>query len=490
MKVNLLFKDGKLKRQEPDSTIPDLVQDFGLNIIADNMSSGDEFIKNVCLQVLIEPLFSEEGILYRQEIVKEAIEHINIFKELYELSVEVLESKKKSFFWMLSKKPSGVLFSNVRMMENLIGFLGKLKNLVSSHLELLSTGMKNFFERVKENLTDEYMSELNRYLNTLEFRGGILFSAKLGVASRLDSFIPRYREQERAGIFKVFSKNRGYSFTIDERDEAGFRALSEIKDKALIETATILYRAVSGIVEFFETLKKETAFYIGAYNLYKTIKQKGYPVCFPKINKPFNREFSGLIDLSLMLVSREKIVGNGVDLKNKKAVFITGANQGGKTTFLRSIGVAQILFQAGLFVPAENFSSHINSGIFTHFKREEDTSLKSGKLDDELKRMDKIADRLKKCSLVLMNESFASTNEQEGSDIAKQVVSAFLENGVEVFYVTHMYTLAKSFLSKDGVEFLVAEVNEKGERTYRIKPGKPLQTSFGKDLFKKIFEES
>ena len=116
--------------------------------------------------------------------------------------------------------------------------------------------------------------------------------------------------------------------------------------------------------------------------------------------------------------------------------------------------------------------------------------MKSGKLDDELKRMDKIADRLKKCSLVLMNESFASTNEQEGSDIAKQVVSAFLENGVEVFYVTHMYTLAKSFLSKDGVEFLVAEVNEKGERTYRIKPGKSLQTSFGKDLFKKIFEES
>ncbi len=53
-----------------------------------------------------------------------------------------------------------------------------------------------------------------------------------------------------------------------------------------------------------------------------------------------------------------------------------------------------------------------------------------------------------------------------------------------------MYTLAKSFLSKVGVEFLVAEVNEKGERTYRIKPGKPLQTSFGKDLFKKIFEES
>ncbi len=490
MKVNLLFKDGKLKKSEPDALTLDLVQDLGLNVIADSMASGDEFIKNVCLQTLTAPLLNKEDILFRQEIVKDALEHINIFKELYELSKEVLESKKKSFFWMLSKKPSGVLFSNVRMMENLMGFLDKLKKLASFNSELSSTGMKNFLEKVKENLTDEYMAELKRFLNTLEFRGGILFSAKLGVANRCDNFMPRYREQQKGGILKIFSKNRGYSFIIDERDEAGFRALSEIKDRALVETATILYRAVSGIIDFFETLKEEMAFYIGAYNLYKTIIQKGYPTCFPKINMPFEREFSGLIDLSLMLVSNKKIVGNGVELKNKKAVFITGANQGGKTTFLRGVGVAQVLFQAGLFVPAESFSSHINSGIFTHFKREEDTSLKSGKLDDELKRMDRIAEKLRKGSLVLMNESFASTNEQEGSDIAEQVVSAFLENGVEVFYVTHMYTLAKGFLSKDGVEFLVAEVNEKGERTYRIKPGKPLQTSFGKDLFKKIFKES
>jgi len=490
MKVNLLFKDGKLKKAEPDSTTLDMVQDLGLDIIADSMASGDEFIRSVCLQVLTAPLNSAEDIVYRQDITRDAITHPNIFKELYKLSNEVLETKKKSFFWMLSKKPSGVLFSNVRMMESLVGFLDKLKKLATSHTETSSAGMRNFFAMIRENLTDEYIKELNRYLNILEFKEGILFSARLGVANRCDKFIPRYKEQEKAGILRLFSRNRGYSFSIDERDEAGFRALSEIKDRALIETATILYRAVSGIMNFFETLKEEVAFYIGAFNLYKTIIQKNYPICFPRINKPFNRQFSGLIDLSLMLVSKEKVVGNEVELKNKKVVFITGANQGGKTTFLRSAGIAQILFQAGLFIPAEDFSSHINSGIYTHFKREEDTGLKSGKLDDELKRVDKIVEKLKKGSLVLMNESFASTNEQEGSEIAEQVVSAFAESGVEVFYVTHMYTLAKSFLSKESVEFLVAEVNEKGERTYKIKPGKPLQTSFGKDLFKKIFKEN
>ncbi len=490
MKVNLLFKDRRFKKSELDTITLDMVQDLGLDIIADSMASGDEFVKSVCLQILVKPLLNEDEIKYRQEITKDAIEHIDIFKELYQLSIEVLENKKKSFFWMLSKKPAGVLFSNVRMMENLIDYLDRLKKLAHSELELSSNGMKNFFKKVRESLTDEYIARLKMYLDILEFKGGILFRAKLGVANRLDGFIPMYREQEKGGIFKLFSKNRGFSFTIDERDEAGFKALSEIKDRALFETATLLYKAVSGIVRFFETLKEEMAFYIGAYNLYKTITQNGYPICFPTINKPFERRFTGLIDLSLMVVSKENMVGNSIDLKNKRAVFITGANQGGKTTFLRSVGIAQILFQAGLFVPAESFSSHINIGIFTHFKREEDTLLKSGKLDDELKRMDKIAERLKKSSLVLMNESFASTNEQEGSDIAEQVVSAFVENGVEVFFVTHMYTLAKSFLTKDGVEFLVAEVNEKGKRTYRIKPGKPLQTSFGKDLFNKIFQEN
>ena len=96
---------------------------------------------------------------------------------------------------------------------------------------------------------------------------------------------------------------------------------------------------------------------------------------------------------------------------------ITGANQGGKSTFLRSLGLAQMMMQGGMFVAAANFNANVCHGVFTHFKREEDRTMKSGKFDEELRRMSDIAARITPGCLLLCNESFASTNEREGSEI-------------------------------------------------------------------------
>ena len=53
--------------------------------------------------------------------------------------------------------------------------------------------------------------------------------------------------------------------------------------------------------------------------------------------------------------------------------------------------------------------------------------MKSGKLDEELSRMSAIVDHITSHPMILFNESFAATNEREGSEIARQIVSALLE---------------------------------------------------------------
>ena len=73
------------------------------------------------------------------------------------------------------------------------------------------------------------------------------------------------------------------------------------------------------------------------------------------------------------------------------------------------------MMQCGMFVCAQYFGASIVSGIYSHYKREEDASLKSGKLDEELERMSAIADTAKGHAMVLFNESFSSTNEREGT---------------------------------------------------------------------------
>jgi len=199
----------------------------------------------------------------------------------------------------------------------------------------------------------------------------------------------------------------------------------------------------------------------------------------------------GLYDVCLSLNTADQVVGNDIPGEYKQLVVITGANRGGKSTLLRSIGLAQIMMQCGMFVPARTFEASVCHGVFTHFKREEDAGMKSGKLDEELSRMSTIVERIAPGSVLLLNESFASTNEREGSEIARQIVRALLETKVKVFYVTHMFALAEGFYRErsDSFLFLRAERLDDGTRTFRLLEGEPLPTSFGKDLYRQIFEK-
>jgi DNA mismatch repair ATPase MutS len=98
-----------------------------------------------------------------------------------------------------------------------------------------------------------------------------------------------------------------------------------------------------------------------------------------------------------------------------------------------------------MFVTAEAYRARMCQGVFTHFTREEDASMTSGRLDEELSRMSAIADLIAPRCLMLGNESFAATNGREGSEIGHQVVGALLEAEIEVFFVTHQFDFADSF---------------------------------------------
>lgn len=165
----------------------------------------------------------------------------------------------------------------------------------------------------------------------------------------------------------------------------------------------------------------ELAFYIGCINLKLKLEEIGEPTTFPMPLSIKSRkfDFNELYDVCLALNMKGNIVGNKLKAQNNNLVIITGANQGGKSTFLRSLGLAQIMMQCGMFVAADSFSANVCDGIFTHYRRQEDSTMKSGKLDEELNRMNKIIEHITPNSIIYFNESFAATNEREGSEIAR-----------------------------------------------------------------------
>ena len=113
--------------------------------------------------------------------------------------------------------------------------------------------------------------------------------------------------------------------------------------------------------------------------------------------------------------------------------------------------------------------------------------MKSGKLDEELARMNAIVNHLNQVSLILMNESFSNTNEREGSKIAYKLTKALIEQGAEVFAVSHQYTYVSAFLNDQTTLYLKAQRNQDGSRSFKIVQGKPETTAYGQDIYRKIF---
>lgn len=118
--------------------------------------------------------------------------------------------------------------------------------------------------------------------------------------------------------------------------------------------------------------------------------------------------------------------------------------------------------------------------------------MRSGKLDEELNRCSEIVDQIAPDAVLLFNELFASTNEREGSEIARQITSALLERRVKIGFVTHLYDFAHSVYDKNGKTTisLRAERQADGARTFKLLEGEPLQTGYGEDLYNEIFGAS
>jgi DNA mismatch repair ATPase MutS len=485
-------QDFDLERELPPNE-RDLTQDLELTTVFDAMAAGDGFLFEIAKRAVLSSLLDSEAIRYRQQVLADCLEQQAIVRQIYDLAVETIEGKKKAYGFYFRESPDMLLSGSVKVLEFFLGMLKRLRQIADEHAaKFRSDGFSRFFAMLEEELDDEYLELLEHHLQELKFRRGVLISAELGKGNKGTRYVVRKpREQSWTERLAFANRSTSFSFMIADRDENGFRALSELRGRGINLAANALAQSTDHILSFFAMLRAELAFYVGCLNLRERLDAKGEPTCFPVPVAPGEPALAakGLYDVCLTLLLDMRVVGNDVHADGKSLVLITGANQGGKSTFLRSAGLAQLMMQSGMFVGAESFRATICGGVFTHYKREEDATMQKGKLDEELSRMSKIADAIAPNCILLCNESFASTNEREGSEIARQVVRALLEKGIKVLFVTHMYDLAHGFHAQriDTALFLRAERQPDGRRTFRVVEGEPLPTSYGADSYKRIF---
>jgi len=496
MKTHLLYRSGDFPWEQPlPANHEGLIQDLELRTLYTAMVGQDEFLLEVMKRVTLTGLADDVAtIQYRQAVLKDCLQNSAVVREIAGLASRAVESKRKQWFGVLNKYPTGVLSGAIDLLQVLVEILGKLRVLGREHArKFQSEGFVAFFKMIEEELPDDYFERVKTYLKDLKFPEGVLVSADLG--ENMEGADHTLRRSVRAKpklLQRVFSDGPpSHTFRIKD-DDGGAKAISQLRDRGINVAANAVAQSAEHIMNFFTTLRAELGFYIGGATLHARLAQQGVPVCFPTPAPIGSKRhtFTGLRDASLAVTVGQQITGNDLQADGKELFMITGANQGGKSTFLRSIGQAQVMMQCGLFVTAESFTASLCRNVFTHYTREEDVTMKSGKFDEELRRMSTIVDALTPDSLILFNESFAATNEREGSEIGRQIVRALLEAKVKVFFVTHLYELSHGFWkdAMDSALFLRAERQTDGKRTFKLLPGQPLQTSFGADLYQEIFE--
>ena len=242
-------------------------------------------------------------------------------------------------------------------------------------------------------------------------------------------------------------------------------------------------------------LMPEILFYIRWAELIEKIMATGMPVCKAQILPPEKRDcsFKGLYNLKLAVNKAGgediNIITNDIDFNDDMRIFIlTGPNRGGKTIFTQAWGIAMLLAQLGVYIPAESASVSPCDNIFTHFPADENDTVDLGRLGEESKRLSEIFGQATERSIMLLNESLATTSVTEGLFIAKDVVRAMRYLGTRCIFNTHMHDLARSVDAlNEEVEgtskaaSLVTGVHD-GERSFKVSLLPPQGISYAKDI--------
>lgn len=529
----LLYNDREFGKVDTGKDSSGMINDLGLKILFENAAISqeardrknargaevDEDIRRAMQRVMMTPLETAEQILYRQSVLKDILANPEFAEKFYDINKDMMERWRK--LGKNEREKGGntntarTLLYEMRLINLFLDALTALKKLCLSYSkDFHSDGLQRFCEMMFENYSDEWEEKVRLIMEDLRFftndetvdvkhyynkttRPSIVMECAPGSGLKLEQM-----KLEQISTKLVNIGRHTASKTMLDRvkvrlskepmtiitDEQTLDNLEQLKIAIVSRVFDYMQGFSKNCKKFFEILLVQSAFYIGCSNLYERCQQIGLPICYPVVCKPEDMEFNDLMELSMALYNRRVPVGNDCVFRDKKLLIVTGANQGGKSTFLRSIGIAQVMFQSGMFVAAKRFLSATFARLFTHFVRREDMAMNSGRLDEELSRIHRIVEGLEPDSMVLLNESFATTTEEEGSEIAYDIIKAFTEAGVKVLTVTHLLTFAKKVYAEgwDNAVFLSAQRLEDGTRTYKMVAGEPELTSFGLDLYEQV----
>lgn len=464
---------------------PDYFSDLNLNQMVAKITTGRERYR-------LEPLFytlpqSANVIAYRQNVLRD-LENEALLNAVRSFSDEVvwISDSAKTTSEALAKPDGyeknhltrGKFLSTVkRYIRSIDEFTGLLQNCsirsegflsFLAHLNALT--QSNAYRQLKIRV-----DRLYRNIDTVKYcmliKGGTIRVRKY-----------EGQEDESVQLLALFTKFKQKD-SIDYRHKLPDHPYAEHIEAAVLDMLAKWYPDLfADLVDFckshrsfidktVERLANEVQFYIGYLSYLDMIPKNKLRLCYPVVTHARGRVYAlDTYDLVLArkIVGKQTLVPNDFMLaKPEKILVVTGPNQGGKTTYARTIGQIQHLGQLGLCVPGSSARLMLCDRIYTHFGREEDPSSGSGQLMADLKRLKPILEHATDASLIVINEIFSSTTAADASKLAMRMMHRIIQIGALAVCVTFLDELAS--IGPETVSMMsTVDPEDAYTRTFRI----------------------
>lgn len=549
MSINFSLLHPENSAEHYQKLTDEAINDLSVDFLCDALTE-DSFEQNNIKQLLINIPDSEEIIRYRCDVFEDFLRFPKLREDLTTVLSKLKDLREIERFQKDGESSSlWQLINRLRELDGYVDCITEIKSTLQT-LDIRSEGLRALKAKVTAMYSDsgfpQLKADIEETLKEVRKVKSITLGVNLddmlkphsvgvislndkhftnsGLLKKFTSFVSSQEElhhgtdvsdlssfhpaNPHVGSMKIgFSKAvigaqndvpeiYGSSLTgADPMSEALKKVVTDILKRTVNNLKSMLNKYVGVSGYSFVSLMPEIIFYIRFSELCDKIKAKGLPLCKADIVSKEERicEAKDIYNLKLAIRAvagnNDSIVANDFHFNDNSRIYIlTGPNRGGKTTITQAVGLAFLLAQNGIYVPATSMKLSPCDNIFTHFPADENDTVDLGRLGEESMRLSDIFSKASRYSLLLLNESLATTNVAEGLYIARDVLKSMRYLGVRSIFNTHMHDLARKLdeineeIQGDSkIESMVTGV-ENGNRSFKIFIAPPQGVSYAKDI--------